>query len=94
MKKKTKKILNVSIGIFGIVGSFVAGYFVRDHFIRKKISELSDDMKKVENECHDIWYDAPDEGDYDAVLKGEIAGEEMRKFKYMREGLEQLSKEI
>lgn len=95
MKKKTKVILSVvSISILGLAGSFVIGYFVRDHFIRNKISELSDDMRKVENECRNIWYDAPDEGDYEAVTQGEIAGEEMKKFKHMREGLETLLREI
>ena len=94
MKKKTKVILSVTIGILGLAGGFVTGYFVRDHFIRNKISELSDDMKKVEDDCHDIWYNAPDEGDYDAVKTGEVAGEDMLKFRHMREGLEQLLKEI
>ena len=94
MKKKTKVILSASVSILGLAGSFVVGYFVRDHFIRNKISELSDDMRKVENGCRDIWYNAPDEGDYDAVKQGEIAGAEMNKFKHMREGLETLSREI
>lgn len=94
MKKKTKVILSTTVSILGLAGAYVTGYFVRDHFIRNKISELSDDMRKVENECHDIWYDAPDEGDYEAVRQGEIAGDEMNKFKHMREGLETLLKEI
>lgn len=94
MKKKTKVILNVTVGILGLAGAFVVGYFVKDHFIRDKISDLSDDMRKVEDTCHDIWYDAPDEGNYDAVTKGELAREDMLKFRHMREGLEQLLKEI
>lgn len=94
MKKKTKVILSATVSILGLAGAYVTGYFVRDHFIRNKISELSDDMRKVENEYHDIWYDAPDECDYEAVRQGEIAGDEMNKFKHMREGLETLSREI
>ena len=94
MKKKTKVILGASISILGLAGAYVTGYFVRDHFIRNKISELSDDMRKVENENHDIWYNAPDEGDYDAVTRGEMAGEIMYEFKHKREGLETLLREI
>ena len=94
MKKKLKVILSTTVSILGLAGSFVTGYFVRDRFIRNKISDLSDDMRKVENENRDIWYNAPDEGDYEAVKLGDMAGAEMNKYKHMREGLEQLSNEI
>ena len=80
------------VDCLGLAGSFIGGYFVKDYFIQKKISNESKEMKKIEDECYKIWYDAPDEGNSEAVANGEIAREYMLEFQNMRKGLELLKK--